>query len=212
MKNTKEPTENVPSLEELMFEYDHLRREILQQDIQSIQVLVGVVILVSGLTTVAFGVAVSSLLVKGILFLLVQIIVCVGLWQTVQRAYTSLTIASYLRTFVEPKTTGLRWESRLKQYRGHTQVRFRHLRFGEFFNYLLIYLVLIIVNFLFSAGFVIYEMRFSAFLFLAIVLILCVGIFTLWFIGTSLRLLTRYSENSGEAFDAVWNQVKDEEN
>jgi hypothetical protein len=105
MKNTKEPTENVPSLEELMFEYDHLRREILQQDIQSIQVLVGVVILVSGLTTVAFGVAVSSLLVKGILFLLVQIIVCVGLWQTVQRAYTSLTIASYLRTFVEPKTT-----------------------------------------------------------------------------------------------------------
>lgn len=106
MKNTNEPTKNVSSLEELMFEYEQLRREILQQDAQSIQVLVGVILLVSGLTTIAFGVAVSSLLVKGILFLLVQVIVSTGLWQTVQRAYTSLTIASYLRTFIEPKTAG----------------------------------------------------------------------------------------------------------
>jgi hypothetical protein len=140
MKNTNEPTKNVPSLEELIFEYDHLRREILQQDVQSIQVLGGVVLLVSALMTIAFGVAVSSLLVKGILFLLVQVIVCIGLWQTVHRAYTSLTIAAYLRTFVEPKTAGLKWESRLKNYRRRAQVTFHHLHFGEFFNYLLIYL------------------------------------------------------------------------
>jgi hypothetical protein len=171
MRNTNESTKNVPLPEELMFEYDQLRREILQQDSQSIQVLVGVILLVSGLTTIAFGVAVSSLLVKGILFLLVQVIVCIGLWQTVQRAYISLTIASYLRTFVEPKTTGLRWESRLKKYRRRAMATFRHLRLGEFFNYLLIYIFLIIVNFLFSAGYVIYEMRLSPILNVAIVLL-----------------------------------------
>ena len=211
MRNTNESTKNVPLPEELMFEYDQLRREILQQDSQSIQVLVGVILLVSGLTTIAFGVAVSSLLVKGILFLLVQVIVCIGLWQTVQRAYISLTIASYLRTFVEPKTTGLRWESRLKKYRRRAMATFRHLRLGEFFNYLLIYIFLIIVNFLFSAGYVIYEMRLSPILNVAIVLIGFVGVMTIWFLWISLRILKRYSANSGEAFDTIWKEVKDEE-
>lgn len=211
MKNTNEPTKNVPSPEELMFEYDQLRREILQQDSQSIQVLVGVILLVSGLTTIAFGVAVSSLLVKGMLFLLVQVIVCIGLWQTVQRAYISLTIASYLRTFVEPKTAGLRWEGRLKKYRRHTTATFHHLRFGEFLNYLLIYITLIIVNFLFSAGYIMYEMRLSPFLNFAIVLIGFVGVMTLWFLWVSLRILKRYSANSGEVFDTLWKEVKDEE-
>jgi hypothetical protein len=211
MKNTIESTKNAPSREELMFEYDQLRREILQQDMQSIQVLVGVVLLVSALTTIAFGVAVTSLLVKGILFLLVQVIVSIGLWQTVQRAYTSLTIASYLRTFVEPQIEGLKWESRLKKYRKHAQVIFPHSRFGEFINYLLIYLLLIIVNFFFSAGYIIYEMRLSPFLNLAILLIICVGVLTIWFIRTSLRILRRYSADSGEVFDMLWKEVKDEE-
>jgi hypothetical protein len=209
MKNIS--TKEVPSPEELMFEYDQLRREILQQDMQSIQVLVGVVLLVSGLTTIAFGVAVTSLLVKGILFLLVQVIVSIGLWQTVQRAYISLTIASYLRTFVEPQIEGLKWESRLKKYRRRAQVLFPHSRFGEFINYLLIYLLLIIVNFLFSTGYVIYEMRLSPYLYLAIALIIFIGTLTLWFIRRSLGILRRYSADSGEVFDTIWKEVKDEE-
>lgn len=211
MQNINEPSKNSPSLEELMFEYDQLRREILQQDSQSIQVLVGVILLVSGLTTIAFGVAVSSFLVKGILFLLVQVIVCIGLWQTVQRAYISLTIASYLRTFVEPNTAGLKWESRLKKYRIYSTAIFPHLRFGEFLNYLLIYIFLIIANFLFSAGYVLYEMRLSPFLNLAIALILSVGLLTIWILWISLRILKKYSANSGEIFDTLWKEVKDEE-
>jgi len=212
MKNTNEPAKNVSSLEELMFEYDQLRREILQQDAQSIQVLVGVILLVSGLTTIAFGVAVSSLLVKGILFLLVQVIVCIGLWQTVQRAYISLTIASYLRTFVEPNTAELKWESRLKKYRRHSTATFPHLRFGEFLNYLLIYIFLILANFLFSTGYIFYQMRLSPFLNLVVALILAVGVLTIWFLWISLRILKRYSANSGEIFDNFWKEVNDEEN
>lgn len=210
-KNMNKSSKHKPSLEELLFEYDHLRREILQQDTQSIQVVGGVVILVSALMTMAFGAAVSNLLLKGILFLLAQVIVCIGLWQTVQRAYTSLTIASYLRTFVEPQTAGLKWESRLKIYRRHAQATFRHLRFGEFFNYLLIYFFLILVNFLFSAGYVIYELRMSPFLHAAIVLIIGTGVLTVWFLRTSFGILRKYSANSGEAFDTIWKKVKDEE-
>jgi len=210
MKIQNELNNNSPTLEELMFEYDHLRREILQQDIQSIQVVVGVILLVSALMTIAFGVAVSSLLVKGLLFLLVQVIVCIGLWQTIQRAYTSLTIASYLRTFVEPKTVGLKWESRLQNFRNRAQITFRHLRVGEFFNYLLIYLFLIIVNFLLSAGYVLYELRSSPFITLAGVLIVCVGALTIWFLWTSLRILKMYTADSGGAFDKIWKEMKDE--
>jgi hypothetical protein len=197
-------------LEELLFEYDQLRREILQQDIQSIQVVAGVLVLVSALMTVAFRVAVSNLLVKGLLFLLAQVIVCIGLWQTVQRAYISLRIASYLRTFIEPKTAGLKWENRLRNFRGRAQLTFRHLRPGEFFTYLLIYLCLIIVNFLLSAGYVIYQLRLSPFLTLAIVLIGCLGALTIWFLWTSLRILKRYTANSGEIFDTIWKEVKEE--
>jgi len=210
MISTNKLNKNSPPLDELMFEYDHLRREILQQDIQSIQVVGGVILLVSALMTIAFGVAVSSLLVKGLLFLLAQVIVCIGLWQTIQRAYTSLTIASYLRTFVEPKTAGLRWESRLKIFRRRAQITFHHLHLGEFFNYQLIYLFLIIVNFLLSAGYVIYELRLSPFLTLAIVLIVCVGALTIWFLWTSLRILKSYTENSGGTFDTIWKEVKGE--
>lgn len=80
MENTNEPIKNSPSLEELMFEYDQLRREILQNDTQSIQILGGVVLLVSVLMTIGFGGGVPSLLVKSILFLLAQVIACIGLW------------------------------------------------------------------------------------------------------------------------------------
>ena len=211
MAGTNKLKKDNPPLEELMFEYDHLRREILQQDIQAIQVVAGVILLVSAVMTIAFGVAVSSLLVKGLLFLLMQVIVCIGLWQTIQRAYTSLTIASYLRTFVEPKTAGLKWESRLENFRRRAQGTFRHLRLGEFFNYLLIYLFLIIANFLLSVGYVIYELRFSRFLILSIVLVVGVGAITLWFLWTSLRILRMYTANSGGTFDAIWEDVKYEE-
>jgi hypothetical protein len=206
---TNTDNKNSPPLEELMFEYDQLRREILQQDIQSIQVVGGVILLVSALMTVAFGTAVSSLLLKGLLFLLSQVIVCIGLWQIVQRAYTSLTIASYLRTFIEPKTAGLKWERRLKNFRERAQLTFRHLRRGDFFNYLLIYLFLIIVNFLLGSGYVIYELRLSPFLSLATVLIICIGALTMWFLWISLRILKRYTANSGEAFDTIWEEVKE---
>ncbi len=100
MKATGEPTKNIVSQEELMFEYDQLSREILQQDVQAIQILAGIIIMVSALMTIAFGTAVSSLLVKGILFLLGQVIVCIGLWQTVHRAYIRLLGHTHTLPFI----------------------------------------------------------------------------------------------------------------
>jgi hypothetical protein len=84
-----------------------------------------------------------------------------------------------------------------------------YLRPGEFFTYLLIYLGLIIVNFLLSAS-VIYQLRLSPFLTLAIALIVCIGALTIWFLWTSLRILQRYTANSGEMFDTIWREVKEE--
>jgi hypothetical protein len=127
-----------------------------------------------------------------------------------QRAYTSLTIASYLQTFVEPKTAELKWESRLKIFRRRAQARFRQLRLGEYFNYLLIYLLLIMINLLLSVGYVIDELRLSPLLTLAAILIACVGALTIWFLWTSLNIVKMYTANSGETFDKIWKEVKEE--
>ena len=183
--------------------------EDFQQDVQSIQVLAGVVILVSALMTIAFGVAVS-LLVKGILFLLVQVIVCIGLWQTVHRAYTSLTIAAYLRTFVEPKTARLKWENEVEKLPAACRGNIHHLHFGVLQSSAHISLFNHRQSPVQRRLTVIYELRLLPY-------IQPIYLDRTWcsearticrFLWTSLRINRRYSANSGAIFsNAIWKEA-----
>jgi hypothetical protein len=151
-------------------------------------------------------------MIKSLLFLLSQVIASIGLWQTVQRTHTSFLIASYLRIFIEPRTTGLRWESRLKEFRKRIPATSFSLRFGEFFIYqLLTYLFLIAITFLSSAALAIYEFRDSFLVYVVSVLALGIGALTLWFLRTSWSTVKSYSANSGETFEPIWKQVREEE-
>jgi hypothetical protein len=169
--------------------------------------LAGVVVLVSALITIAFNKEVPSPLVKCILFLLAQVIACIGLRQTVGRAFTVYLIASYLRIFVEPKTAGLKWQSRLKIFReGKPDIlKFRHYEFE-----LSAYLLLIIFSFFLAAGHFIYEFWGSHIIYLLIVIMITVVVLivTVCFLCKLLKSYKSYISYSGKVFEPTWKEVE----
>jgi hypothetical protein len=101
---------------ELMFEYDQLRKEILQNDVLAIQISGGVFLVVSALMGFALTREGVDNLTKGSLFIVAGLAAIYGLFQTTWRVKNTRIIASYLRVYVEPKTAYLRWETRLFRY------------------------------------------------------------------------------------------------
>jgi hypothetical protein len=135
---------------ELMFEYDQLRREILQNDVMAIQISGGVFLIVSALMGFALTREGVDNLIKGSLFIVAGIAAIYGLFQTTWRVKNTRIIASYLRVHVEPHTSYLRWETRL----------LRHIRNPQegkgialLTNQGYIYTPLIVVNYLLACRF-----------------------------------------------------------
>jgi hypothetical protein len=73
-----------------------------------------------------------------------------GLFQTTWRVKNTRLIASYLRVYVEPKTTYLRWETRLFHYIRDPQ---KGRGMGVLTNQGYIYTPLIVVNYLLACHF-----------------------------------------------------------
>lgn len=203
MDTNKTSPINLPS-EELLFEYDQLRKEILHNDTLTIQILGGIVLLAGALMSVAFSEAVTDLWVKGFLFFLVQLIACIGVWQTIDRGRSTYVIASYLRIFVEPKVKDPQWETRLHEFRKRSAKIDTSQKYGEFINYqMLTYLFLIIINFFLGAVHVIIEFPLLA-IFVAGNLVV-----TVWFLRTAWRRLMKYTVDYETAFDGVWREIRD---
>lgn len=110
-----DPTPQLKS-EELRFEYDQLRHEILLNDQLILQILGTTVAFVAAIAAVTWSGPTTSNLVRALLFLLAEAISILGFAQSINRAETTLRIASYLRTFVEPQLNHLRWETRLDEF------------------------------------------------------------------------------------------------
>lgn len=102
---------------ELLFEYDQLRKEILNNFTLGIQILGGTVTFVAGIMTLAFSQAASNLLGKASLFFVAETIAFIGLNQTMNLANSTFQIASYLRVFTEASLKHLKWETRLHRFR-----------------------------------------------------------------------------------------------
>lgn len=135
---------------ELMFEYDQLRKEILQNDALAIQISGGVFLVVSALMGFALTREGVDNLVKGSLFLVAVLAAIYGLFQTTWRVRNTRLIASYLRVHIEPQTSHLRWETRLFHYiRDPQKGRGMHLLTNQGY----IYTPLIILNYLLACRF-----------------------------------------------------------
>ncbi len=201
-----------PSIEELQMEYDHLRQGILHSENLTNQILGAVVLLVTVLISVAFSESVPNPLLKAFLFFLAQIIAIVGLWQTLERERSIFVTASYLRTLIEPKVTGLKWETRLEKFRIHSQKTSGILYYIDY--QLFTYPFLIAINYLFSIGhfmYGIYNLFSFPVTYIAIVLALIDGLLTWWFVRKTWRLLEINTIHHAEIFDPVWLNIKRDE-
>jgi hypothetical protein len=135
---------------ELMFEYDQLRKEILQNDALAIQISGGVFLIVSALMGFALTREGVDNLIKGSLFIVAVVVAIYGLFQTTWRVRNTRLIASYLRVHIEPQTSHLRWETRLFHYiRDPQKGRGMHLLTNQGY----IYTPLIVLNYLLACHF-----------------------------------------------------------
>lgn len=103
--------------QELLFEYEQLRNEILSNFTLGIQILVGTVTFVAVVMTLGFSEALKSFLAKAALFFVGEAIAFIGLMQTMSLAHSTFQIASYLRVFTEAGLGYVKWETRLHKFR-----------------------------------------------------------------------------------------------
>ena len=148
---------------------------------------------------VTFGITTQSLLIKGIMFLFAMLIGLIGLDQTIARERNTFIIASYLRTFIEPNTTGIKWEGRLQKFRERSHTKSVIPRSEKFVNFLwFTYPSLIIINFLFFAVFVLSEFWTYSRIYVAgtVAVVLCVAVYMLWRLHRSWLTTQKYIFNT----------------
>lgn len=98
--------------QELLFEYEQLRGEILQDEVIVLQILGISAILLTAILGVVFSQAVPQLAGKGYLLLVATIILLVAMTHIIDKWRTTYRIASYLRIFHESQLAHVRYETR----------------------------------------------------------------------------------------------------
>lgn len=101
--------------DDLLFEYQQLREEILQNNILVHQTLVGVLLIVGAIMGFATEVTEVSF-AKALLFLIAACISSIGLVQTAHIRMSTHVIGAYLRIFIEPNVS-VKWETNLHKLR-----------------------------------------------------------------------------------------------
>src|SRR5207249_3739353 len=103
--------ENQEGQEGLRFAYDQLRKEILQNDIITIQIL-GFILIFTGalIGFAASAVMKDAFFMKAILFLFAEGIAFIGMLQAIDRGRSTILVGSYLRIFHEPYMEYMQWE------------------------------------------------------------------------------------------------------
>lgn len=115
--------------DDLRFEYDQLRKEILQNDQMTLQIMAFVLTAVGAILAIAFSDQQMLPPTKAILLLLAAFIALVGMNLETERVYVMYIIGSYIKTFIEPQSKSLRWETRLTLFRDKT-LRQGHMNYG----------------------------------------------------------------------------------
>jgi len=202
------PNEQADKSQELIFEYDQLRKEILHNDAVSLQILGATVVISASIMSITFSEAVKSLTTKGLLCFMAEAVVFIALWQVIDRARSSYLIASYLRIFTEAKMNYLNWENRLARFRQ----LFPGKGYGRFVNYQLwTYAFFMLVYFILGSWYM--WQRYSSSHFCIVVASLILGaISTFVVLVISRYRFGKYVLNHKDYFDPRWLRIRDEEN
>lgn len=84
--------EEPSNLVELRFEYGQLRKEILQNDSLTLQILGATAVITGAIMTIAFSEAVESSAMKGFLFFVVEVIAIFAAVQTASRSHCTFLL------------------------------------------------------------------------------------------------------------------------
>ena len=106
-------------IEELLFEYGELRKEILQNDILTSEILQRTIIATGAVAGFAFSQN-FDLRLKAILFIFTAIVCLIGISQNIDRLRSTNVIASYIKTYIEPQIH-VSWETKLAKFRNKAQ-------------------------------------------------------------------------------------------
>lgn len=197
------------TLAELMFEYEQLRQEILQNDVLTLQILGATVLLVGTIMGIAFSEAVKSFAVKGVLFFMADVVALVGMLQHTDRGRSSFLIASYLRIFTEDKMRNVQWETRLSKFRKYSHGR----GYGKFISdQLWAYVFIVVANFALGGFHILLDFQNSP-LFPGVISLLILGLLvTFWLVRVIVRRYIESVFRHQETFDPIWRKVREEEN
>jgi drug/metabolite transporter (DMT)-like permease len=194
---------------ELLFQYERLREEILHNDALAFQILGATIVLVTAIFGVIFSQAVFDAKGKGFLFAVADAVAIIGMFQGVDRQRSTFLIASYLRHFIEPHMSHVRWETRLLRFR---QLSSRKSGYGATLGYELItYFVLVIACLVLGIVFTWFDYFgnpefVSSMLFWVVVLIV-----SAWFIYRAWVNQNECVIGHYKTFDPVWDKIEDEE-
>jgi hypothetical protein len=192
--------------EELKFEYDQLRKEIMQNDLLTVQVMAGIIILTGALMGFASNQTVDPLL-KAFLFFFLEITALIGLMQNTDRMRSTYAIGSYLKIFIEAKTENVKWETRIAKFRSK---RPKHGRIQFFIHQRLMYTIIIFTNYIFGGYFF---LKSNTFLFVTSFRILLLGLFiTVLLLFIQSRNHALLGREHTKLYDDIWREIRDEEN
>lgn len=209
---------------ELLFEYDQLRKEILENFTLGVQILGGTVTFVAVIMTLGFSGAVKSYSAKAALFFVGESIAFIGMLQTLSLARSTFRIASYLRVFTEVGLDFVKWETRLRAFRRLPNQSYKEVTNSVRYTYAFI----VIVNFILGSAFALLEaapsFNFRGFINLRELVrngvsqspstglfILLAFIITFSLLGIAWRQYGRFAIQYDDTYMCRWKSVKDNE-
>ncbi|MDQ5822939.1 MAG: hypothetical protein M3441_01865 [Chloroflexota bacterium] len=129
--------------EDIRFEYEQIRNEIVANIRETLQVLGGTLVFSGALMSVALSQIITNPGMRTFVFIAAGVINLLGTAQTFDRGRVVFLNASYLRVFIEAKWGAPKWETRLGTFR---RIDPTH-GFGSFvLHQLIIYALLAAVN------------------------------------------------------------------
>ena len=192
--------------EELLFEYDQLRKEILQNDTLTMQIFGATVLLAGTIITITSSLQIN-LTLSGALIFVVWLVTVIALHQAVDRGRSSFVIASYLRLFVEEKLDGIKWETRLALFRGISrQHGYNSILTGQLWTYNLI----LVATFLVGSWCIIADLPYMKNILVALEApgLFIWALFTIRLLWSAYRGYPTYGIKNVHLFDDVWKEAE----
>ena len=194
---------------ELLFQYDKLRAEILHNDLLTFQILGATIVLVTAIFGIAFNPAMLSAKGKGFLFAVANAVTIIGMFQGIDRQRTTFLIASYMRYYLEPQTSHIKWETKLMGFR---RLSPRKSGYGATLGYELItYFVLILASLILGIFFTWLDYfgspEFLGYSFFWVIVL----VFSAWLLNRARVNQKEFVIGSPTSFDPIWKRVDEEE-